>query len=58
MTAKEVIELVLALLGFVIIVVCYGRQQAAHGQIVVVSLDVAALHIEIGETQARHDGLG
>ena len=36
---------------------CLGCEQAGDTQVLVICLDVASFHIEIGEAQARHYGL-
>ena len=37
---------------------CLGREQAAHAEILVIGLDIAPLHVEVGEAQPGHDCLG
>ena len=54
--AQQRVKLVLAYLDIGIAVCDLGRQQAGHAQVLVVRLDVAPFHVEVGKAQPRHDG--
>ena len=56
--AEHLEELGLARLLFGIARIGGGSQETSDAQILVICLDVAPLHIEIGEAQSGHDGLG
>ena len=55
---QQFIELVLARQLLRIAGLCIGGQQAAYAEVLIVGLDIAAFHVEIGEAQSGHDGLG
>ena len=55
---QQFIEFVLARQLLRVTWLCIGGQQAAYAEVLIVGLDIAAFHVEIGEAQSGHDGLG